>query len=656
MTWAIGYVLILLAVGLVLFSKEMLPVDVTALILLLLLVFPPFGVLEPAEALAGFGSETIITLAGLFVVTAGVTRTGVVERLGLRIAGLARDHPTGLTRMLLVGVTVVSGFLSNTVTTAAMLPLAIGAARRASVPASKVLMPLAFASILSGGVTLISTSTNLVVSGELPKYGLEPIGFFEMAPVGVVITGLGMLYLLFLAPRLIPDRGLQANGKGNTFASGTVRAVRSILDFDWRDLRPAARGGTRAGARKRGSANGHDPEGGGGASTGVIERYGLRQYISEVIVTPGSRLAGKTLSGSRLGEAIDIVVIGVRRGATRILAPQEGLILREGDVLLVEGAAEDVLAIKDSAGIEIKPDFKLADPDLESEDVRMIEAMVMPRSRLIGGTLRDVHFHQRTGVTVLGIHAHGRAGPRVKLSSHRLQSGDLLLLQGDLEHLDQLDGVDLMLLQDRSAHHPRSHKATIATLIFVGAVLLATTRVLPLSVAFLVGALALVLTRCLTTKEAYESVDWRLLVLIAAMMAFGTAMTKTGAAAWLADLIVQHVSGLGTYAVLIAFFLLTLILTQPMSNQAAALVLLPVAIHAAQVMGVNPRSMVMSVTFAASCSFLTPLEPSCVLVYGPGNYRFFDFVRVGGLLTLIVFVVSAFLIPVHWPLELTAGP
>src|ERR1700741_2992594 len=175
MTWQIGSVLILLAVGLVLFSKEMFPVDVTALILLLLLVCPPFGVLEPAEALAGFGSETIITLVGLFVVTAGVTRTGVVERFGLRVAGLARDHPTALTRMLLVGVTVVSGFLSNTVTTAAMLPLAIGAARRASIPASKVLMPLAFASILSGGVTLISTSTNLVVSGELPKFGLEPI-------------------------------------------------------------------------------------------------------------------------------------------------------------------------------------------------------------------------------------------------------------------------------------------------------------------------------------------------------------------------------------------------------------------------------------------------------------------------------------------------
>jgi len=388
----------------------------------------------------------------------------------------------------------------------------------------------------------------------------------------------------------------------------------------------------------------------------VIERYELRRYLSDVLVTPRSALAGKSPSESRLGETIDLTVVGLRRGSTRTLAPESRGVLREGDILLGEGAAEDVLAIKDSAGIEIKPDFRLGDPDLRSADVRMIEAMVLPRSELVGSTIEDVHFRETTGVVVLGIHSHGREGPREKLSRHRLQPGDMLLSQGDRKRLDALDGDDPMLLQDRSGHHPRSRKATVAVLIFIGGILLATTRVLPLSVAFLVAVPALLLTRCLTTKEACESVDWRLLVLIAAMMAFGAAMTKTGAAGLLADFIVRYVSGLGSCAVLVALFLLTLILTQPMSNQAAALLLLPVAIHAAQTMGLDPRPFVMAFTFAASCSFLTPLEPSCVLVNGPGNHRFFDSVRVGGLLTLIVFVVSAFLIPVAWPLQSVASP
>lgn len=635
MTLEIAYVLLLLVGAVVLFARDVLPLDVAGIVLLLLLVLPP-GILTPAEALAGFGSETIITLACLFVLTSGVTRTGVVERLGLRLASLARDHPTALMRLLLAACTMVSGFVSNTVTTAAMLPLALGSARRARVPASRVLMPLAFASILSGGVTLISTSTNLVVSGELPAYGLDPIGFFELAPLGLIITVLGMLYLLFVAPGLVPQRDGEApaGAAAGPSAAGIPRAVRRILR--WRADEPAA-------------APAASPGGGEGAS--VIERYGLRTYLSEVVLSPGSPMAGRSLGESRIGEAIDLVVVGLRRGERKLLAPRPREVLQEGDVLLVEGRAEDILAIKDSAGIEIRQDFRVSGPDLESENVRMVEAMVLPRSELIGGTLQDVRFREVTGVTVLGIHSRRGNGRRKPLSRRRLAVGDMLLLQGRKEDIERLDSDDLLLLQDKSGHHPRSRKAGIAAAVFAGAILLASTRLLPLSVALMLGIPVLILTRCLTTEEVYESVDWRLMVLIGSMMAFGTAMSKTGAAAWAADLLVEHLAPLGSHALLVGFFLLTLLLTQPMSNQAAALVLLPVAIQAAHATGMEPRPLVMAVVFAASCSFLTPLEPSCVLVWGPGRYRFFDFVRVGGLLTLIVFVVAVLLIPVYWPLE-----
>jgi di/tricarboxylate transporter len=587
MTWQGIYVLVLLVVALVMFARSTAPLDVTALVILILLVLP--GLITPTEALSGFGSETIAILIALFVLTSAIARTGVIERVGLRVASLVKRHPHALTRALLAAVTTISAFLSNTVCTAVFLPLAIGSARRAGTPLSKVLMPLAFASILSSGITVISTSTNLVVSGELPKYGMEPIGFFEMALPALVISSFGLLYLMFIAPRLIPVRG----------------------------------------------------------SADVLETYGLRKYISEVVIAAGSPLAGKSLGDSRLGESMDLTVLGFRRGETRILAPRPTVVLKEGDVLLVEGRAEDILLVKDVDGLEIKPDFKLSDPDLVSENVRMVEAMVLPRSRLVGRTLRDSLFRERTGLVVLAIHGEAGDSP---LSRHRIEGGDVMLLQGDVKDIERVNTRDLVLLEDKSAHHPRTVKSRIAIAIVVACLLLAVLKVLPMSIAFLLGVPALILTRCLTTAEAYESVDWPLIIMIGCLMALGLAMTKTGAAEWLAKALVRWISPYGGRALLASFFLLTVILTQPMSNQAAALVLLPVAIQVARTVGIEPRSLVMTVTFAASCSFMTPLEPSCVLVYRPGNYRFSDFMRVGGGLTLIVFIASMFLIPKFWPL------
>lgn len=605
MTPEILYVLALLLLALALFAWDRLSVDVVALLMLLCLTLPgplakvlplPAGfekkMLTAEEALAGFGDNTIIVLISLFVLTAGAVKTGVVERLGLRLASLGGKSPRRLTWFILIAVTTISAFFSNTVTTAVFLPIAIGAARRADIPISKLLMPMAFASILSSPVTLISSSTNMLVSGMLPRYGLERIGFFEMAPAGIGITVVGMLYLMFLAPKLVPDR-------------------------------------------LRGE---------------MTDRYDLRKYLSEVIITPNSRLAGKTLEESRLGSAMNLNVVGIIRGGKRILAPGPRVGLQEGDVLILEGKAEDILLVKDTEGVEIKPEVKLSDPDLVSEDTRMVEAMVLPRSQLVGRTLQEAGFRERTGLTVLAIHSAGGTDTVEKISRKRLRESDVLLLQGTRRDLDRLPRHDLLPLEDVSAHHPRSRKGRIAAAIFLSAVALGASGALPLAIAFLAGGVALILTRCLTPEEAYEAVDWRMMVLIGAMIAFGEAMTKTGTATFVSQLIVDNVRQLGAMGILASFFLFTVLLTQPMSNQAAALVILPVALQVANQTGINPRTIVMVVTFAASCSFMTPLEPSCVLVYGPGRYKFFDFTKVGGILTLIVFVFSMLLIPVFWPI------
>ncbi len=590
MTLEIGYVLSLLVVSLVLFAWDVVGVDIVGGIVILLLTVP--GVLTPNDAIAGFGSETITVIGTLFVMTAGIVRTGVVERLGMRLTLLGRGNPKRLTRYILVSATSVSAFLSNTVTAAVFLPLTLGTARRAGIPPSRLLMPLAFATILSGGVSIIATTTNLVVSGELPRYGLERLGFFELAPAGVAITVLGMLYLLFLAPKLIPERG------------GADRT----------------------------------------------EKYNLRKYFTEVLVTPGSPLAGKTLGQSHLGSSMDLNVVGIIRGGQRILAPSPSTTLAEGDLLLIEGRAEDILLVKDTVGVDIRADFKLSDRSLESDQVRMIEAMVLPRSALVGKTLREARFRERTGLAVLAIHSAGGPDIMTKLSRRRMKPSDVLLLQGSVEDIDRIPQDDLLRLEDRSAHHPRSKRGRVAATIFVTAIAVGVSGILPLPVAFAAGALVMILSRCITSEEAYSSIDWRLLVLIGAMMAFGRAMEETGAAAWISEVLVSALSPLGHRAILAAILLVTIVLTQPMSNQAAALVVLPVAIRIANDIQMNPRPLVVAVALAASCSFMTPLEPASVLVYGPGRYRFLDFMKVGGLLTVIVFVMSMLLIPVFWPL------
>ena len=590
MTLEIAYLLFLIVVALVLFATEVLSIDIVGLLLLLALTVP--GILSPRQALAGFGSETIFVLIGLFVLTAGIRETGVIERIGLRLASFGSDRPRALTRMLITSATALSAFISNTITTAVLLPITVGSAKRAGISVAKVLMPLAFASILAGSITLIATSTNLVISGELPSYGLKPIGFFELAPVGIGLTIAGLIYLLFIAPRFIPDRF-----KGDR-----------------------------------------------------VETYGLRKYISELVIPEGSKLAGQTLAESKLGETLNLSVLSIRRDGKRDLQPRANTKLREGDVLLIEGSAEDILSIKDVMGVDIDTGFEPTDADFESEEFRMVEALVMPDSKWVRKSARGAGFRQATGLSVLAIHSPGDTRDfRRQLSRRRLGAGDVLLLQGGNDDIERLGPTDLLNLEDVSAHHPRSSKGPIAAAIFVATIIVAATGLLPMSIAFLAGSGALVLTKSLLPEEGYQAIDWRLLVLIGCMMAFGVAMKETGTSSFLAELVVRYVSPSGSLAVLAAFFVLTSFLTQPMSNQAAALIVLPVAIESARTLGIDPRSLVMSVTFAASCSFLTPLEPACILVYGPGRYRFFDFFKVGLPLTIIVFLFCMTLIPVFWP-------
>ncbi|MBA3561053.1 MAG: anion permease [Gemmatimonadaceae bacterium] len=320
----------------------------------------------------------------------------------------------------------------------------------------------------------------------------------------------------------------------------------------------------------------------------------------------------------------------------------------------MEGKAETLMKVKKIEGIEFKPEFALGDLHLQSADMRIAEVLLTMQSELHGRTLKEARFRQYHGITVLAIYRQGQS-LREGIGDTVLRAGDLLLVQGEAERMEGLHahpGLSLLGQVSEPLYHPRKGLLTIC--FFGTAVLIGGLGVVPLSIAFLSAAVLTILMRCVSVERAYGFVDWRLLVLIGGMTAFGTAMEKTGAAAYLADLVVQWFAPFGILAILAGFLVLTIILTQPMSNAAAALVVLPVAIKAAHQIGANERTFAIGIMLAASVSFVTPFEPSCILVYGPGKYRFLDFVKVGLGLTIALTIAVLLLLPIFWPLKAAA--
>ena len=591
MTPQIAIVLGLLLVALVLFSTERIPIEVVSILLVMALVLT--NTLTASEAFAGFGNDIVITIAGLFILTGGLARTGVIDLVGRRLHRTAGDSEFRMVALIMFAAAFCAAVMKNTTTTAMFLPVVLGIAARRNISPSKLLMPLAFGAILGGTCTLIGTSTNLAVSGALPRYGIQPFTMFELTSVGVVIVCVGMLYMLFVGRRLLPSR---------KFADS------------------------------------------------LTEQYHVRQYMTEVIVLDDSPLIGKSLAKARMSDELDLTVLGILRGeGQHRIAPNPAEQIKADDLLLVQGRVEDILKVKSEAGIEIKSDFELNDSVLKSKDTELFEAMIPRGSDFIGRTLKRLHFRNRYGVVVLAIDRHG-VDLLSKISRVRLRFGDVLLIQANREQVERLavDG-QILLLEGVSEKQARPEKRKWALVAFGVFLFFSLTHLVPLPIAVLLGVMILLASQSLHMSEVYAIIDWRLLILIACMISFGVAMEKTRADQYLADFIVRGTGPYGPTAVLAGFFVMTVALTQPMSNQAAALVMLPIAVKTAVALGLNPRTFAITVTYAASCSFLTPLEPACVLVYTPGRYRFLDFVKVGSILTVAVFAIVVWLVPVFWP-------
>ncbi|HRH46381.1 MAG TPA: SLC13 family permease, partial [Pyrinomonadaceae bacterium] len=391
-----------------------------------------------------------------------------------------------------------------------------------------------------------------------------------------------------------------------------------------------------------------------GGEDSFTEQYHIREFVSEVLVLPNSPFINKTIAESNINKDLDLSVIGIIRGKERI-APTPTARIKMNDLLVVEGKVSDILRIKTEIGLEIKSDFLLNDKVLESGEVELFEVLIMRDSNFIGQSLKTLGFRQNYDLTVLAINRHGETIIET-LSSTPLKFGDVLLVQGKRRLVEPLVvNGELLLLEEVSSGSFRTEKRQWALAAFGLFILLSLSKYylpveIPLVIAVLLGVLLLLATKTIRYAELYSLIDFRLLVLIACMISFGTAMEKTHADVFLADFIKNNFERFGPTAVLAGFYVLTVVLTQPMSNQAAALVVLPVAVKTAIALGLNPRTFAVAITYAASSSFLTPLEPACVLVYTPGRYRFFDFVKIGSILTIIVFIFTILLVPLFWKL------
>jgi len=587
MTLPMIILIVIIIASLVLFSIETIPADVVALGAMMALILT--GILPPEIAFEGFGSDTAMMILGLLILTAALVRTGIVQIISRRILRSVGKNQTQLYWVLMGTAGILSGFMSNTATSAFFTPMTIGLAKKFKIHPSKLLMSLAFSAVLASSLTLVGTSTNIVVSGLMTQHGMAPLGMFELTPVGIPILIVGLLYMFFIGRHLIPIR---------------------------------------------------DEE-----EAGMTEE--ILSYCSEFEVTEDSPWAGKTLNDIGLGQEYDLTILRILKVSGYHAEPRANTILQTGDKVLIEGNRDDLVAFQEEGLVEFTGEFK--ENTEIAKDLSMAEVIVLPGSPMVGRTLWGLNFRQRYGLQVLGINRNGETIRR-RISRTRLQVGDQLLLQGDPETIRSLGkNNNFRVVSAELDIMPETEKAPIALIIFLGVLILVSFNVLSLPVAVMVGAFAAFVTRCITPIEAYRRVNWNAWLLIACMLALGSAMELSGLADFLADQIVALIGTANPIILLSAFFVLSLLLTQPMSNQAAAVVVIPIAIQTATQLGLNPRTFAVMIAVGASCSFITPLEPACLIVYSAGNYRFFDFVKVGSILTVLIFIIAILMVPWLWP-------
>ena len=556
-----------------------------------LVVLAAAGVLTPAETFAGFANESMLTVGALLVLSAALRDTGALEVTFGRIFGRTRSERVGLIRMMLP-IASVSAFLNNTTIVAMMTPVVIDWAHRNRMSPARFLIPLSYATILGGVTTIIGTSTNLTVAGLMLQSKMEPMGFFELAPVGIPVAVAGLAYLLWASPRLLPARKEPTEGLGEA----------------------------------------------------------RREYTVAMIVELRSPLANRTVEDAGLRHLPGLFLVEIDRAGRVITPVGSDEVILESDRLVFAGVVDTIVDLSRIRGLVPATDDER--PASADPGRRLIEAVVSHSSPLVGRSIRDASFRTVYDAAVIAVH---RNGERVagKIGDIVLRPGDTLLLQTAPGFLRvHRNSPDFYLVSELpGTENPRYDRAWVALFVLGALVAIVTLGWLPISIASFLSAGALVATRCITAAQARRSIEWSILIVIAAALGIGLAMEKTGVAAATASQLTRVVGDVGPVAALALVYFVTVVLTEAISNNAAAALMFPIAVATAAQLGVDARGFVMAVTVAASCGFATPIGyQTHLIVYGPGGYRFGDFVRVGLPLDVLCGVVAVTVIPYFFPM------
>lgn len=587
MTLEIFLVLGLVVSAVILFATERLPVDLTAMIIMSAMLLS--GMISAEDAIAGFSNPATVTVGAMFVLSAGLFKTGAVNVLGNSLARLGRINFWLVVVVMMILVGFLSAFINNTAAVAIFLPVMLSIAKECNFSAARLLLPLSFASMFGGVCTLVGTSTNILVSSIAERHGLQPIGMFEPTGLGLLFFGAGSAYLLLIGIRLIPAQN-RTTGRSQVFGSG--------------------------------------------------------DYQIEIVLRSEARSVGTTLAASPLLEDIAIRSAEVFRDGKRLEQPADKLVLLADDHLKLRCDLENFRKLKERQGIAIRQEQgKPAD-----EEALLVEAVVAPGSTLDGRSLKQARFRSRYGLTALAVRHQGRV-MREHLEEMRLKAGDVLLFEVGQQQLQLLrEDRTFVLVSQVELPVFRKSRMFTAIAIVTGVVLAATTGAVSIVAGAIVGCILMVLTRCLTLEEAYGCINWQVIFLLAGVLTLGTALETTGAARLIGGLLVEHLGSLGPMALVSGLYLATSLLTELMSNNATAALLAPIAIAAAESLGIDSRPLLMTITFAASASFMTPVGyQTNTLIYGPGQFRYLDFIKVGTPLNILFWILATIFIPRFWP-------
>ena len=597
MTLEIAIVLGVITLMFILFVMELFPLDVTALSILAVVL--ALGYISPEEAISGFANPAVITIALLFVLSHALQKSGILEYMVIRLNKLTeRSRFLGLF-VFLISVALASAFVNNTAIVAIFIPLTIRLAQKYNLSPSKLLMPLSYIAIIGGTLTLVGTSTNLLVNSIYVNSisSSPPLGMFEFAKFGLVMLVIGMAYLLIAVPFLIPSRTVTSS---------------------------------------------------------LTKSYHMGGYLTELKVSAESPLVGRTCKERAVNKNYDITVLDILRDGKLISNNIRDTFIHPEDILFVRGSLENFLRMKEVEKVTMLTDEKLTQDELIHDDNTLVECLITNQTDLVGKSLMEINFRRRFGSFILAIRREGEI-LRKKIAHVVLQAFDTLLIYGPIEKIKELsESGDFIVLGEIEATLQKHKYWWVSVAVILGTVILAALGIVPILKGALIGAIFLLVIKVITANEAYQSINWQVIVLIAALIPLGIVIQKSGTAFWIGTVlndIANTFNPLIRPTIMLSLvYLVTIILTEMTSNAATAIIMTPIAISAAQQMGLDPRTFVFAVCFAASASFITPIGyQTNLMVYGPGGYKFTDYVRVGLPLAIVLWCMATWLIPILWP-------